>query len=254
MGYMKGEDSHMDEFDVHTTPYDASGDTPQTSGSSRRSFLKAAVIGSAAAVAVSGAGAATLTLTGHHTGLKRFVTLTNEASGLTGHACTTDTGTGDAGTLAEKGSQTNPFQNQESIYFWFKVNNVPVGTYTFDFSPPAAAFSQSDYTSGTLVMYNDGSANDVNAYEYAAGTANFDCSPPSLTSLSSDATLSGSAGSAPLTFDVKNSAKDVLIQVHLKGIKNNPGGSVTLTATLYQGSDDTGPVEATASDTFYIHA
>lgn len=245
----------MDEFDVNTTPYDETSDTSQVNGSSRRSFLKAAVIGSAAAVAVSGAGAATLTLTGHHTGLTRFVALTNEASGLTGHACTTDTGTGEEGTLAEKGSQDNPFQTQESIYFWFKVNNVPVGTYTFDFSPPAAAFDTADYTSGTLVMYNDSSTNDVNVYEYAAGSTNFDCSPPSLSSLSSSSvTPSGSSGSAPITFDVKNSAKDVLLQVHLKGRKKNPGGSVALTATLYQGTDDTGAVEATASVTFYIHS
>ncbi|HEX8728924.1 MAG TPA: hypothetical protein VF739_09895, partial [Ktedonobacterales bacterium] len=80
----------MDEFDSDTTPYNESPNEQHIEGSSRRKFLKAAVVGSAAAVAVSGVGAATLTLTGHHTGLKKFLVLGDTLSTVTSASCTTD--------------------------------------------------------------------------------------------------------------------------------------------------------------------
>jgi hypothetical protein len=236
----------MDEFDNNTTPYDETGDEQHAEGSSRRTFLKAAVIGSATAVAVSGVGAATLTLTGRHTGLTRFVTLGATVSGLTGHACTTGT----TSPYPEKGGQGDPYTNQESIYFWCKVNNVPTGNYSFSISPTPAANTQSNYSSGPIFMFNDSSSNDVNVYEYTVGTT-FECSPTTDSGLPLPAATATNTA-ASISFAVIGSAKDVLLQVHLKGIKNNPGGSVTMTATLE--NTDTSTQEASAAATFYISA
>lgn len=224
----------MDEFDANTTSYDETIDDAQiVHGSNRRNFLKAAVVGSAAAVAVSGVGAATLTLTGRHTGLTRFVALTNTVSGVTSDACTTDTGD----TPADK----TTFNNQESIYFWFKVNNVPGGTYTFDVSPTIGG-------SSTIVDYQ--ASNNVKVYEYTGGSTNFSCEPPSLSGLP---TASGTANALPITVTFTGS-KDLLLELHLQGKSGNPGGDVTLTATLYQGSGTGGTVEASKSATFTIKA
>lgn len=230
----------MDEFDVNTTSYDDSGDEHALHGSSRRNFLKAAVVGSAAAVAAGGVGAATLTLTGHHTGLKRIVGLDGLVSGVTSDACTTNT----SDPLADQKS----FNKQESLYFWFKVNNVPAGTYTFNVTPTIDAANKPAYTSGgSLLQYQSGS-NDVHVYQYTPGDANFTCNPPSLAGLPTALKTQDT-----LTITVTTSAtKDLLLQVHLQGEKDNPGGSVTLTGKLYQGTGTGGAVEATASTTFSI--
>ncbi len=233
----------MDEFDVNTTSDDQSGEEQALNGSSRRNFLKAAVVGSAAAVAAGGVGAATLTLTGHHTGLKRLVGLTDLVSGVTSAACTTNT----QDPLGEK----DTFNTQESIYFWFKVNNVPAGTYTFDVSPTIDPASKPQYTSGgSLVQYQSGS-NDVHVYQYTPSDATFACNPPALTGPTGLPTPLKTQDT--LTITVTTSAtKDLLLQVHLQGEKNNPGGSVTLTGTLYQGTGTGGSVESHASANFTI--
>lgn len=230
----------MDEFDVNTTSYDESGEEHANNGSSRRNFLKAAVVGSAAAVAAGGVGAATLTLTGHHTGLKRFVGLNDLVSGVTSASCTTNT--------SDPLHDQTSFNKQESLYFWFKVNNVPAGTYTFGVSPTIDPANKPAYTSGgSLVQYQSGS-NDVNVYQYTPSDANFTCNPPSLSGLPSALKTQNT-----LTITVTTSAtKDLLLQVHLQGEKDNPGGSVTLTGTLYQGTGTGGAHEATASATFTI--
>ncbi len=241
-GYAKESRLAMDEFDVNTTPDDHSGEEQALHGSSRRNFLKAAVVGSAAAVAAGGVGAATLTLTGHHTGLKRIVGLDGLVSGVTGNACTTNT----QDPLGDKTS----FNQQESIYFWFKVNNVPAGTYTFDVAPPIDLASVKKYTSGgPLLQYQSGS-NDVNVYQYTPSDATFECEPPSLASLQTLTPL-GTQDTLPIIV-ITTATKDLLLQVHLQGEKDNPGGSVTLTGTLYQGTGTGGAVEKSANATFTI--
>lgn len=225
----------MDEFDANTIPYDEHDDHDDaqvSGGSNRRSFLKAAVVGSAAAVAVSGVGAATLTLTGRHTGLTRFVALGATVSGPTSDACTTNT----SDPLAEQ----TTYNKQESIYLWFKVNNVPGGTYTFNISPTIGGPL-------TIVKYQ-GATSNVHVYEYAGGSTSFACHPPSLSGLPK-----AIATSTALPIHVKfTGTKDLLLQVHLQGKKGNSGGTVNLTVTLYQGSTTGGTVEATKNVSFTL--
>jgi len=215
----------MDEFDANTTPYDETGDSQQPAGPSRRSFLKAAVVGSAAVVAASGAGAATLALTGHHTGLKKYVPFIGGAtlSGVTSDACTTGTSDQPDGI---KDDQTT-FNKQESIYFWAAFHNVPAGTYVIDVSPPI--------TASTLVVYQSSTQSPaVKLYEYAAGTMPFTCHPSSLSDLPK---TSATANSVAISFTL-TSDSDVLLQIHLQGNnQTKTTQTLVLTATLYNGTE-----------------
>lgn len=218
----------MDGFDSDTTPYEDTNDPQHAEGSSRRSFLKAAVVGSAAAVAVTGVGAATLTLTGRHTGLTRFVVLGDTISGITADACTTDS----------SDAVKNSFH--DSIYFWAKFNHVPAGQYTMDISP-----SLPTPTVDPVVDYQGG-GNNVFIYSYPGGDSSFTCNPSTLPDTNN--AINTQMNILPTTFKTLSDG-DVLLELHLK-----PGatGTVTLTAELFQGSTATGLPLDSAAHTFSV--
>lgn len=214
----------MDEFDSNTTPMNESHDEQHVEGSSRRTFLKAAVVGSATAVAVSGVGAAAFTLTGHHTGLRKYLALTDTISGVTGNACTTDS----------SDNSKSSFHN-DSIYFWAKFNGLPSGTYTIDVSPTIPD-GDVDYQAG-------GSGNNVFIYTFAGGDSSFDCNPSSLP----DTNTAVVKQHALFVTFTTSSDGDVLLELHLNPSTNS--GSDILTATLYQGTGTGGAVVDTAQAT-----
>lgn len=222
----------MDEFDSNTTPMDESHDEQHVEGSSRRTFLKAAVVGSATAVAVSGVGAAAFTLTGHHTGLKKYLALTDTISGITEKACTTKS----------DDTQSDPpdTYGNDTIFFWCKFNNVPAsgaGFYTIDVSPePGSATA--------IVDYPPGNGNYVQIVFYSGGDSSFDCNPSTLPSTG----FVAQQASLPVTFQTASDG-DVLLWLHIKGTAS---GSETLTATLYQGTTPTGSGVGSASATFTL--
>ena len=225
----------MDEFDANITPSDEANETQHPAGTSRRNFLKAAVVGSAAAVAASGVGAATLTLTGHHTGLKKYVPFIGGTglSGVTGDACTTNTG----GTIVDQSS----YNKQESIYFWVAFHNVPAGDHVIDVSPTIGGPS-------TIVDYQNPSSS-VKLYEYGAGAMPFTCHPSSLTSLPAPTMTTDTV---PISFHLSNPA-DVLLQIHLQGNGTNTSNViVALTATLYKGTESPANVTDSETATFTI--
>lgn len=233
-GYAKESRLAMDEFDVNTTSNDHSGEDHANNGSSRRNFLKAAVVGSAAAVAAGGVGAATLTLTGHHTGLKRIVGLDGLVSGVTSAACVTKS--------QVQVDDQDTFNQQDTIFFWFKVNNVPAGTYTFDILPKIGG-------SSTIIDYrNSSSASNVRVYE---GPFTFECHPTTQGQNLPNSLKIASSTVLPITFTAAG-GDNVLLEALLGGKQGNTGGAITLTATLYQGTDTTGTVEATGSANFTI--
>lgn len=222
----------MDEFDSDTTPYNETPNEQHVEGSSRRKFLKAAVVGSAAAVAVSGAGAATLTLTGHHTGLKKFLALTTDTiSGITSDACTTN---------SDDVPQTT-FGN-DTIFIWFKFNGVPAsgsGHYTFDVSPEPGA-------SGSPIAFPPGGGSSYVQVVAYPGGASFKCNPspaPSSGFVAQQSTL-------PVTFQTASDG-DVVLWLHVKSTGTTTG-SVSITASLYQGSTATGTPVDTATATFTL--
>jgi hypothetical protein len=221
----------MDEFDSDTTSFSESTNEQHLEGSSRRKFLKAAVVGSAAAVAVSGVGAATLSLTGHHTGLRKFLVLGDTLSTVTSHACTTN---------SDDVSQST-FGN-DTIFIWFKFDGVPAsgsGYYTFDVSPEPGA-------SGSPVAFPPGSGSSyVQVVAYPGGVS-FTCNPSSLPSsgfVQQQSTL-------PVTFQTSSDG-DVLLWLHVKSTGTTTG-SVSLTAALYQGTTATGTPVDSAVATFTL--
>lgn len=213
----------MDEFDSNTTPFNESQNEQHAEGSSRRTFLKAAVVGSAAAVAVSGVGAATLTLTGHHTGLKKYLALTDSLSGVHSDACTTTSGD----------VMQDTFGN-DTIFFWAKFDAVPAGTYTIDLSPEPGG-------SGSIVDYPNGAGNYVQIVFYAGGDSSFTCNPATLPD--SNADYLAQQASAPVTFTTPSDG-DVLFWLHVKG---SSSGTETLTASLYHASNDTNLVDSASA-------
>lgn len=225
----------MDEFDNNTTPMDESHETPEThaeqhvAGSSRRTFLKAAVVGSAAAVAVSGAGVATLKMTGHHTGLTKFLVLGDTISGITESACTTKSN--------DTKSTPPDTYNSETIFFWFKFNAVPKGTYYFDVSPEPGS-------SGAPVYLSSSGASAVQVVAYANG-ASFTCNPPSNPTSGFVAQQS----TLPVSFTTTSDG-DVLLWLHTKG--NTTGTNLQVTATLYQGTPPSGTAVGSATATFTL--
>lgn len=221
---VKGKMLAMDEFTRNDMPFDENGEEHAENGSSRRNFLKAAVAGSAAAVAVGGVGAATLTLTGHHTGLKRYLALDGLVSGVTSDACTTNT--------SEKLHDQTTYNKNESLFFWFLVKNVPAGSYTFNISPAI--------TSSSLVQFQTSSSNNVIVYE---GVYSFACNPTYFADAGTNILNHGS--SLPITVTASG-GKDLLLEVHLQAA-NTTGTTqtVTLTGNLYKGT--TTNLEATST-------
>lgn len=218
----------MDEFDSNTIPSGESHDEQHVEGSSRRTFLKAAVVGSATAVAVSGVGAAAFTLTGHHTGLKKYLALTDSISGVTETACVTDSSF----------SAQDSFGN-DSIFFWTKFNSVPAGTYTIDVSPTLPT---------AVVGYQStGQGNFTQVVAYSGGVS-FTCHPSDTPTASSSISYVAQQPHVPVTFTT-GSDGDVVLWLHLKGIAD---GSSTLTATLYVGTDDSGTNVGSASATITV--
>lgn len=213
----------MDEFDANTTPYDEASDTQSSAGTSRRNFLKAAVVGSAAAVAVSGAGAAALTLTGHHTGLKKYVPFIGDAtlSGVTGDGCTT--------TSDDLSKETTTF-GTDSIYFWAKFNNLPAGQYTIGVTPTIDPHNTTWTAGHSGICFQSGS-NSANVYALDASAATYSCHPSSLPN---PGDTPYSQNTLPITFSVTD-GQDALLQLHLSPEKNFTG-TITITATLYTGS------------------
>ena len=218
----------MDEFDSNTTPMNESHDEQQIEGSSRRTFLKASVVGSATAVAVSGVGAAAFTLTGHHTGLKKYLALNDSISGVTETACVTSSGFEDQTSFGE-----------DSIFFFAKFNAVPAGTYTFDVSPTLPT---------SVVGYQSiGAGNFTQVVAYSGGVS-FTCHPSDTPTASATVSYPAQQAHVPVTFTTTSDG-DVVLWLHLKGIA---AGSSTLTATLYQGTDDTGTNVGSASATITV--
>lgn len=211
----------MDEFDANTTPYDETGDSQHPAGPSRRSFLKAAVVGSAAVVAASGAGAATLALTGHHTGLKKYVPFIGDAtlSGVTSDACTTDS----------SDSPQSDF-GSDSIYFWAKFNDLPAGPYTIGVTPTIDP-QGTNWSSGLSGLAFNSASNCANVYVLDASKATYTCNPPSLPN---PGDTPYSQNTLPINFSAAD-GQDALFQLHIKAEKGFTG-TVTITATLYTGN------------------
>lgn len=207
----------MDEFETQPQYPE---NTQDTSATSRRNFLKVAVVSSAAAAAaVGGAGVAASALSSRApSGVLKLLSLnTNVVS--TKNACFTNSAFEDVDAL----------NGNESLYVWAWFTLGVAGTYTADLaaSTPLPAY-----------LTYQGSKQQ----EAFPGLASCPSSDPSAT-----VTASGKGDALPFTFTAATDNSTVLIQLHLNAT-SAPAGTITLTVEV------TGPggydTTATTSVTF----
>ncbi|HEX9413063.1 MAG TPA: hypothetical protein VF916_06125, partial [Ktedonobacterales bacterium] len=185
----------------------------------RRTFLKAAVVGTAAVAAVGGAGTAALALSGRKpASLLSFSTPQATPSPEAPCAvCTTGT--------------VEPFQDENSfgknsLFLWIRFINVAAGSYTIDVTPTIQP-QGSSCTVSTPFSYQQNMSN-VDAWVFAAG--GLACHPAMLSDWASGS-VTGS-DFLPQSFTIATS-KDLAVRVHLKG---DCSGTFTVTALLKSGN------------------
>lgn len=205
----------MDEFETQPQYPE---NTQETSATSRRNFLKVAVVSSAAAAAaVGGAGVAASALAGRApSGLSKLLVL-NSNLVSTKNACFTNTDFQDVASL----------NGNESFYVWAWFTLGAAGTYTASLATALPAF----------VTYQGSKQQEA-----FPGLSSCPNSNPADTT-----TASGKGDSLPFTFDAATDNSTVLIQLHLNA-SSAAAGTVTFTVEV------TGPggydTTATTSVTF----
>jgi hypothetical protein len=180
-------------------------------GRSRRDFLKAAVIGSAAVATVGGAAAAGYALTSRKPSTVRFVG--NEVSGDPCRACLEDTMFHQQSTFEIEGSgEASP----GSWYLWFTDHALPTGHYTVAVTVRKFAVNGgstfTDYTiggAGSPFVYQSG-AGDVQIFSVTTG---LDC-PTDLPGSPVD-TFNTLADAANFLW-TESGANDMQMAIHMK--------------------------------------
>ncbi|HEU0027068.1 MAG TPA: hypothetical protein VFQ25_08125 [Ktedonobacterales bacterium] len=199
----------MDQFENQPQQPDTSQDT---NGTSRRKFLKVAVVSSAAAAAaVGGAGVAATALSARNSGgLSRLFVLTNTNLVSTTNACFTNSAFQDVPSL----------NGQEGAYIW--------AWFTL---PPAAA--------GQLFTVSLAAPDPLPSYITYQGSKqqkvfkNLSGCQDQGTAPSDDAKIGLGQDALPFQFTVPSGTNTVLVQVHVNiGDKNNPAPAGTITFTV----------------------
>jgi hypothetical protein len=200
-----------DNSSLRNTSDEGALPTPEE-GQSRRTVLKAAVIGSAAVAAVAGAGTAGLALAGKNP-LNRIFTVTQFSPGDPCAICTT-------GTNPSHFEDETSFNGQQSIFLWIRFLDVPGGTYTIDVSPTIQPSTASSCSTSTPFQYQS-THNAVTQWVLDPG--NMACHPEALDDLPSGT----HTDALPASFNFTGT-KDLLVQVH---IQNCASATQTYTVT-----------------------
>lgn len=200
----------MDEFENQPQQPEIPQDA---SGTSRRNFLKVAVVSSAAAAAaVGGAGVAATALSARNAGtsLSKVFVLGSEVS--TQIACFTHTKI-----PFEENSPSSTFSDDSSLFYWAWFT-LPSHTATDTFT---ISVSSGTPFPSTITYQN---SNSVEVYAGLSGCPTQQPSGP--------VTPPGSIGSLPISFSVAASVTTVLLQLHLNGSSVTPGSTFTLTTVI----------------------
>src|SRR5260221_5020335 len=201
--------------------FDDSVQSDSGDGRSRRAFLKAAVVGSAAVAAVGGASAAGLALAHKVPQLPlRFagaaeVVSPNEPCAV----CTT-------GTNPDNFVDQDTFNNNESMFLWVRFINIPAGSYTIDVTPTIQS-QNSACVPATPLQYQS-PHNSVTSWVLPAG--GLACHPAKL----SDLPGGTSSDSLPASFSTAQ-IQDLMVAVHLQN-GCTTASDVTIHASLKRGS------------------
>lgn len=212
----------MEEFENQSQQPET---TQDASGTSRRNFLKVAVVSSAAAAAaVGGAGVAATALASRApSGLSKLLVLNSNVVSTT-NACfthTTEPFTDD--------TPTDPYSSNASMFFWAWFGNITTaGSYTISISSGTPLPSWIGYQNPT---------NSVAAYANLSGCPTTQPTSPI-----------GQANTMPITFSVGAGVTSVLLQLHLKASKAPAGATFVFTVEM------TGPggYDTTATQTAYF--
>ncbi len=211
----------MDEFENQPQQPEPAHDA---NGTSRRNFLKVAVVSSAAAAAaVGGAGAAASALASRTpTGLSKMLVL-NSNLVSTKNACFTHSGTG-----YPDNTPSNPYNSNTEVFFFAWFSGLTAGSYTVSLNSPSSLPSWLDYN-GT----------DVTVFDYS----NKSGCPTTVSGL----TKIKSGASLPVNFTIV-AQTGVLVWIDMHS-KNAPSGEVfTMTVELTNGSS----YDVTATSTAYF--
>jgi hypothetical protein len=204
----------MDEFETQPQQSETAQDA---NGTSRRSFLKVAVVSSAAAAAaVGGAGVAATALSARSsTGLsKLFVLNTNLVS--TTNACFTNSAFQDV-----TGLNTN-----EGFYVW--------AWFTLPPSASGQSFTASLIAPNPLPSYiSYQGSKQQKVFKNLSGCQDQGTAP------SDTAKIGAGADTMPITFTVPSGTNTVLVQVHLNATNAPAGSSIVFTVELTGPSYDT---------------
>lgn len=198
--------------------------TQDASGTSRRNFLKVAVVSSAAAAAaVGGAGVAATALASRApSGLSKLLVLNNNLVS-TKNACFTFTTA-----PYEDNSPTNPFNNTEEVFLFAWFSGLSAGNYTVSLASPTSLPSWLAY-----------SGNDVTVFDYS-GQSGCPTDVSKLTQITSGSSL-------PINVTITTQT-DVLVWLQLHATNAPSGTQETITIEMTNG----GSYDVTASSTAYF--
>lgn len=218
----------------------ADAGAPNVANASRRRFLKAALVGSAATVAVGAAAVVGLERAGAAPGLAHFPILGNSGSpgGSTGSACTT-------GTDPTNYVPQSSFGHKEGIFLWGLFTNLPAGSYSVSVSPAIQAEGSGCVSSSTPFDYV-GAGSAVRIYDLSASSVTWDCSPKTQSQLNTPKFQSSSLSGNSVTV---SAGDDLQVQLHMKNGGCAVPYTITETINLYQGTNTTPFLTASATIT-----
>ena len=205
----------MDEFNTQPQHPENPQDPQDSNATSRRNFLKVAVVSSAAAAAaVGGAGVAASALASRTpTGLSKLLILPSVNLVSTANACFTHTSTD----IGVQNSPSSPYNGTSSafLFAWFTLpTHTSSDSFTLDFA--------SDTPLTFLEFQNSNSTVDIWENQSSCPT-----SQPT-----GDEVSGSPLGPFPLTFSVDASVTTILVQLHLKGNSTAPSGTSTETVDV----------------------
>ena len=198
----------MDEFENQPQQPET---TQEASGTSRRSFLKVAVVSSAAAAAVvGGAGVAATALASRTpTGLSKLLVLNSNVVS-TKHACFTNSAFHDS-----TGLNTN-----EGFYVW--------AWFALPSGAPGQSYTASILTPDPLPTYIDFQGHkQQKIFKNLSGCQDHGVAPDS-----SKVITGTPSNSMPITFTVPSGTNTVLVQVHLNATNAPKNSSLVFTVEL----------------------
>lgn len=197
-----------------------------TDGQNRRSFLKAAVVGSATVAAAGAAAAGGLALVNRGNPLKSL-----------GFAfAATQVSPNDPCAVCTTGTDPSNFVDEDtfghnSLFLWVRFINVPAGSYKINVTPAIAAKGSNCADPSKPLEYQENSTgNNVDFWILTAG--GLACHPHALTDWGATTSTSGAL---PVSCFTTHATQDLAIRVHLKG---SCTGAITVTGQLLDCSDN----------------